>query len=633
MGNQKLMPPEQAFPKLRAQLEQPVENLRHDDPEVDTWQRVTLALVEHTFGARNRNSIDFATRVTRVRMSYGEAQAWHVNNIKEKKGMLRAFIKELEIVPPMREPMRPENGAGKASAFAGHAPKSVEVRTNEASIQSPVPTREHRVIVFTALALEYSAVSRFLQDLSEVIHPQGTVYERGLFRSSSGFIWKVLVAECGAGNVTAAAEVERAIAFFSPELIFFIGVAGGVKDVSIGDVVVGSKIYAYESGKDKDRFESRPENHVASYRLLQRARAEARSGRWTKRIPVGDTGQGVKAYIGAIAAGEKVVGSTSSASYELLKDRYGDTLAVDMEGYGFLRGAYLNPQVSALVIRGISDMIDGKELADADGSQPRAADAASAFAFELLEHLEPASSNDPVTETPPAEDGNEFVPDPRIEEIIAGVGLGDWEAAAKAAVIVVAQTNSVSGQNNIFTVLLKYRDADDDDGNRLYSALQTLECCVRIAPWIVTRSQLAGLANHPNFAVRSSAAAMCMDLAHSSAGQVPVDILIRLSAYDEDWYVEAPANAALKAMASTFPDVLEIFFGRLRSEHPDERAHAAHQVQSISEVDPSIFDSKRLAKELKLLRKMKDTEASEVLTKALVAVGGVKRRDRYRYGL
>ena len=59
-----------------------------------------------------------------------------------------------------------------------------------------------------------------------------------------------------------------------------------------------------------------------------------------------------------------------------------------MEGYGFLRGAYLNPNVAALVIRGVSDLIDAKNSADADGSQERAAEAASAFAFELLAHFD-----------------------------------------------------------------------------------------------------------------------------------------------------------------------------------------------------------------------------------------------------
>jgi hypothetical protein len=59
-----------------------------------------------------------------------------------------------------------------------------------------------------------------------------------------------------------------------------------------------------------------------------------------------------------------------------------------MEGQGFLASLHINAPVQGCVIRGISDMLDGKADADKAGSQAKAADVASAIAFEMLATLE-----------------------------------------------------------------------------------------------------------------------------------------------------------------------------------------------------------------------------------------------------
>jgi nucleoside phosphorylase len=137
-----------------------------------------------------------------------------------------------------------------------------------------------RVVILTALAEEFLAIEKHVPERQELEHPDGTVYERGRFESG-GAVWDVLIVETGQGNRRAANETQRAIAFFSPDVVLFVGVAGGRKGVSIGDVVASEKIYNYESGRDEIEFKPRPEAERPDYKLEQRARAIVRS--WMRR--------------------------------------------------------------------------------------------------------------------------------------------------------------------------------------------------------------------------------------------------------------------------------------------------------------------------------------------------------------
>jgi len=272
-------------------------------------------------------------------------------------------------------------------------------RPPAAARDAVLPTRpSHTVLalILTALPVEYQAVRAFLTAIQEVTHPQGTIYERGRFASDQQ-TWEVAIGQIGAGNAGAALEAERAINHFNPAVTLFVGVAGGLKDVQIGDVVAATRVYGYESGKaDDHEFLTRPDVGEADYRLIQRARAEANKRDWTARIqgPVSDPPPQV--FVGPLAAGEKVLSGVESATRRLLRSHYGDALAVEMEGRGFLQATHANNTVAALVIRGISDLLAGKQWADAQGSQTQAARHASAFAFQVLSQLPRTTIEDPI---------------------------------------------------------------------------------------------------------------------------------------------------------------------------------------------------------------------------------------------
>ena len=239
------------------------------------------------------------------------------------------------------------------------------------------------VVILTALGLECQAVLAHLQEVHELIHQQGTIYHCGQFQGEKR-TWSVAVVEIGMGGPAAAVETERALSFFQPEISLFVGVAGGLKEVKLGDVVAAMKVSAYEVGKAADDFESRSESWRASYALVQRAKAEARGGKWLARLEATLSEPAPKAYIGALAAGEKVISSQRSHTYNLLQTTCKDALAVEMEGHGFLQAVHVNHSVHALVVRGISDLIQGKEQVDQAGWQEKAAHHAAAFAFQIL---------------------------------------------------------------------------------------------------------------------------------------------------------------------------------------------------------------------------------------------------------
>jgi nucleoside phosphorylase len=240
-----------------------------------------------------------------------------------------------------------------------------------------------RAVILTALPLEYLAVKKHISEVKEVTHDRGNVYETGIF-DGEYHTWDVLIAEVGAGNNKCALETERAINYYKPEVIVFVGIAGGIKDLALGDVVAANKAYGYEHGKSDEKFLSRPEVGKSSYALLERAKAESKKDNWKQRSIHAEQYPNLKAIVKPIAAGEKVVTSVRSAVFDLIYNNYNDTVAVEMEGSGFYSACHANEGLQFLIVRGISDLLENKSETDSQGYQDIAANNASAFAFEVL---------------------------------------------------------------------------------------------------------------------------------------------------------------------------------------------------------------------------------------------------------
>lgn len=249
------------------------------------------------------------------------------------------------------------------------------------------------ITIYTPLPLERQAVL-FHLEATEEIQIGSCLGIRGQFKGLY-HSFQVTVIVTGSGNSLIASVVERTIVQLNPSLVFLVGIAGGVKDVQIGDVTIGTKSYGYESGKAKDSgFKIRPQVFPASRDLLTLAEFIEYQNKWGQRSP--QTLSISKVVFGPIASGDKVIATTNSPVYQRLKQAYNDTIALEMEAFGFGQALHAHPNVRWLNVRGISDLLDNKHAKSDAKHQPLAAAQAAAFVFEMLYQFDASKFNLPI---------------------------------------------------------------------------------------------------------------------------------------------------------------------------------------------------------------------------------------------
>lgn len=259
---------------------------------------------------------------------------------------------------------------------------------------------KNKILIATALELEFKEVRKHLDNVEKIRHPEvGSTYEKGTYKANNQ-VYEVLLIETGAGNIFSTGEVRQAISFFKPDAAFFVGVAGGIKDVVVSDVIASDSVIGAEMGKvAPPAFIPRFQATYASYALVELARQVVRDNTWFQKSKYSkEVANPPKAIVGPIAAGEKVVADFNSPEYQRIKQHASHAKAIEMEGIGFLLAA--RPyKVDAIVIRGISDMIAGKNPEEDEENQPRAAAHAAAFTYAIIDEFGFAHNQDLLSAT------------------------------------------------------------------------------------------------------------------------------------------------------------------------------------------------------------------------------------------
>jgi nucleoside phosphorylase len=217
-------------------------------------------------------------------------------------------------------------------------------------------------LIMTAIDEEYQAVKKYLSDIQD--HwIDGTYYQSGTLNLEKESIATVYIKMSGQTNVNAAIETQRAISNLKPnvEYVFFVGIAGGVKDVKKGDVVFSSKTYYYEVQKlTKDGEGYSPDVVKPDYEIAQLVESERSKFEWCVLLDEKKS-RPINILAAPIASGEKLVDSYDSHVSKLIQKKYRDTVAIEMEGFGF--GNVLMKQGGSTrniyhgVFRGISDIV------------------------------------------------------------------------------------------------------------------------------------------------------------------------------------------------------------------------------------------------------------------------------------
>jgi nucleoside phosphorylase len=235
---------------------------------------------------------------------------------------------------------------------------------------------DYTALIMTAIKVEYEAVLEFIGDNYKIVTSLKHSFLVGDFRTDNS-LWKIVLPTEHKGNVSTAAMTALAIPIFKPDVVLFVGVAGGVYNVKPGDVVAAERVHYYGPKKEsKEGSQLRPRSSESRF-LIETAKNLVHSSKWKET-----------AIVAPIVASEIVLATKERRDkktlsvYEEIRNTYNDAVAVETEGYGMMEAVGLFEGTQGLVIRGISDLIFDES--EKGVSWNTAAKNACSFAFDLI---------------------------------------------------------------------------------------------------------------------------------------------------------------------------------------------------------------------------------------------------------
>lgn len=181
-------------------------------------------------------------------------------------------------------------------------------------------------------------------------------------------------ADMGYSEVDAVINtLNSAIAIFKPRFIVMPGIAAGMdKEINIGDVVIAKQIIGYEIkkiGKKENILRCPSYYSHRMFNLFNGIPTLDFNMKWECELTDENEiiNKSPKIYKGIMLSGEKLLDNRNFKKQLLLE--FKEAKALDMEGLGVASASIFNRVYDWIVIKGISDLGDGKKKTNKDKNQ------------------------------------------------------------------------------------------------------------------------------------------------------------------------------------------------------------------------------------------------------------------------
>jgi hypothetical protein len=197
--------------------------------------------------------------------------------------------------------------------------------------------------------------------------------------------------------------------------------------------------------------------------------------------------------------------------------------------------------------------------------------------------------------------------------LLADLQPGDRDEASRRAYRLLVDATSCDGRRR--ARLLHREVTDAQDHARQLAGASLLQAMSRLDASLVSVEMIEILAAHPEYPARSCAANLLRDRAVVAPLDVPLGVLGRLiSPSTEDWYVWAPAAAAVKELVLSRPDAWVIFESLSTGTEAQDRHTVAQALLEVAEVRPATVARNLAERLLDDLDPLVAEKAREVLT-------------------